>query len=58
MVCRQQVDQAEVREAAVRIERLALRDECAPRDGRATCLPARARDKRSRDMNDVMAALR
>ncbi|HUR89133.1 MAG TPA: hypothetical protein VMZ74_08605 [Ramlibacter sp.] len=39
MVCKQQVLKAEIREAAVQAERIALRDDCAPRAGRATCLP-------------------
>ena len=39
MLCRQQVLKAEIREAAVQAERIALRDDCAPRNGRATCLP-------------------
>jgi hypothetical protein len=43
LLCRQQVEKAEIREAAVRAERVALRDECAPRDGRATCMPGSAR---------------
>ena len=43
MVCRQQVEKAEMREAQLRVERYAMRDECAPRNGRATCLPANAR---------------
>lgn len=42
MLCKQQVDRAQAREAALRAERVALRDNCAPRDGRATCLPAPA----------------
>lgn len=40
LLCRQQVEKAEVREAMLRAERVAAMDECAPKDGRATCLPA------------------
>ena len=58
LVCQQQVQKAAVRDAAVRAQRLALRDECAPRAGHATCLPERAQDRRTRELNDVMAALR
>jgi hypothetical protein len=58
LVCQQQVQKAEIRDAALRAERIALRDDCAPRDGRATCLPAPPRDRRARDMNEVMSALR
>ena len=58
LVCQQQVQKAEVRDAAVRAQRLALRDECAPQRGHATCLPERRQDRRARDLNDVMSALR
>jgi hypothetical protein len=58
MLCRQQVEKAELREAQVRMERLALRDECAPKNGRATCMPANAEPRRVADANAVMAALR
>lgn len=39
MLCQQQVDKAQVREAALRVERVAAQDECAPKNGRATCMP-------------------
>jgi hypothetical protein len=42
LLCSQQVQKAEVREAMLRAERIAMRDACAPRDGRATCMPAQA----------------
>ena len=58
MLCRQQVEKAEIRVAAARAERVALRDECAPSNGRATCMPAPLQARRAREMNDVMAALR
>jgi hypothetical protein len=58
MLCRQQVEKAELREAQVRMERLALRDECAPKNGRATCMPPNAEPRRVADANAVMAALR
>jgi hypothetical protein len=60
MLCSQQVQKAETREAELRVARAAMRDDCAPRDGRATCLPAMAGDqaRRDRDINAVMAALR
>jgi len=57
MLCSQQVEKAEVRDAAIRAERIAMRDDCAPRNGRATCLPS-AQARSTREMNDVMAALR
>ena len=41
LLCQQAVDRALVREAALQAQRLALLDECAPRNGRATCLPTR-----------------
>lgn len=59
MLCSQQVQKAEVRESALRMARVAMRDDCAPRDGRATCVPAvSAQARRDADMNAVMAALR
>jgi hypothetical protein len=58
LVCQQQVQKAETRDAAIRAQRLALMDECAPRNGRATCMPERARDRRTRELDDVMSALR
>ena len=58
MLCSQQVQKAELRDAQVRAERIALRDECAPRNGHATCLPADTQAKRQAEMNAVMAALR
>lgn len=42
MLCQQQVDKAQVREAALRIERVVAQDECAPRNGHATCMPVMA----------------
>lgn len=38
MVCSRQVELANARESAVRAERVALRDDCAPRQGHATCM--------------------
>lgn len=58
LVCQQQVQKAEIRDAAVRAQRLALRDECAPRAGHATCLPPQPRERRARELDDVMSALR
>ena len=59
MLCSQQVEKAEIRVAAARAERIAMRDECAPRDGRATCMPQPSQpSRRAGDMNDVMASLR
>jgi hypothetical protein len=58
MLCQQQVEKAEIRDAQVRIERFALRDECAPRDGRATCPPPATQPRNVGDANAVMAALR
>lgn len=60
MVCRQQVDRAEVREAQLRAERIALRDECAPRNGRATCMPqpANPQPPTAGDAGTMMSALR
>lgn len=61
MLCSQQVSKAEAREAELRMARIALRDECAPKNGRATCLPAlpvSEQARRERDLNAVMAALR
>ena len=40
MLCQDQVRKAEVRDAQVRAQNVALRDDCAPRQGRATCLRA------------------
>jgi hypothetical protein len=57
MLCSDQVAKAQVREAAVRAERIALRDDCAPRNGRATCLPPMPQ-RGARELNDVMAAMR
>jgi hypothetical protein len=58
LVCDQQVQKAAVRDAAVRAERFAMRDDCAPQGGRATCLPAQPRDRRARQLDDVMSAMR
>jgi hypothetical protein len=58
LLCQQQVDKAEVREATLRAERLAMRDECAPKDGRATCMPPGLQPRAANDVNAVMAALR
>lgn len=58
MLCSQQVQKAEIRDAEVRLARAALRDECAPRNGQATCLAADAQARRQADLNAVMAALR
>jgi len=58
LLCRQQVDKAQVREATLRAERIALIDACAPRNGRATCLPANTRRPPAADVNAVMAAMR
>ena len=58
MLCREQVQRAEARDAAVRAERFALRDDCAPRDGRASCMPADAQARRAADLNAVTSALR
>jgi hypothetical protein len=57
MLCQQQVDKAQVREAALRVERLAMQDECAPKDGRATCMPDMPQ-RPATDANALMAALR
>lgn len=57
MLCQQQVDKAQVREAALRVERVAAQDDCAPKDGRATCLPSLPQ-RPAPDVNAVMAALR
>jgi hypothetical protein len=57
MLCQQQVDNAQARQAVLRVERFAAQDECAPRNGRATCMPADLQ-KRAADVNTVMAALR
>lgn len=58
MLCQQQVDKAQVRDAAVRTEHLAMQDVCAPRNGRATCLPTDQQGRTGTEMNGVMAALR
>lgn len=58
MLCQDQVQKAETRHAAVRAERLALRDDCAPRDGRASCMPADRSRSTSLDANGLMSALR
>ena len=60
MLCSQQVQKAESREAELRVARIAMRDDCAPVNGHATCLPAAAaaRARREADTNAVMAALR
>ena len=58
MLCSQQVQKAEVREAELRMARLALRDDCAPKNGHATCLPGGAAAKAAADAHAVMAALR
>jgi hypothetical protein len=58
MLCQQQVDKAEVREAVLRAERIALQDSCAPKNGRATCMPADLQRRAGTDVNAVMAALR
>ena len=57
MLCQQQVDNAQARAAVLRVERFAAQDECAPRNGRATCMPADLQ-RRAADVNAVMAALR
>ena len=43
MLCQDQVRKAEMRDAQVRAERVAVRDDCAPRSGRATCSPGMLR---------------
>jgi hypothetical protein len=58
MLCQQQVDKAQVREAALRVERMAAQDACAPKNGRATCMPADLQKRATNDVNAVMAALR
>jgi hypothetical protein len=58
MLCSQQVQKAEIREAQLRAERIALRDDCAPRNGRATCMPRTAQLQPAGDANAMMAALR
>lgn len=58
MLCSDQVQKAELRDAAVRAERLALRDDCAPRNGRASCLPLDAQARRVTDRHAVTSALR
>lgn len=58
MLCSQQVQKAESRDAAVRVARMAMRDDCAPRDGRATCVPGGMQSRRTADVNAVMSALR
>ena len=58
MLCSQQVQKAEAREAVLRMARAEMRDECAPRNGHATCLPGSAKAKRDADLNAVMAVLR
>ena len=57
MLCSDQVQKAEVRDAAMRAERLAMRDDCAPFDGRASCLPVDGR-ARAVDANGLMSTLR
>lgn len=58
LLCSRQVEKAEVREAALRAQRVAMTDECAPRNGRATCMPANTRRPPQPDVNAVMQALR
>ena len=58
MLCSDQVQKAQARDAMVRAERVALRDDCAPRGGRAGCLPPDAQARRAADLNAVMSALR
>jgi hypothetical protein len=58
LLCSQQVQKAEVREAELRMARIAMHDECAPRNGRATCLPGGAQARRQADLDAVMSALR
>ena len=43
LLCQRQVDQAQLREAALRTERVAMADACAPKNGRATCMPGPSR---------------
>jgi hypothetical protein len=42
----------------LRAERIALQDSCAPKNGRATCMPADLQRRAGTDVNAVMAALR
>jgi hypothetical protein len=58
MLCGQQVAKAEQREAQLRVERYALRDDCAPRNGRATCLPVVQRGPAQPDADRVLSAAR
>jgi hypothetical protein len=58
MLCSQQVAKAELREAQLRSARYAMRDECAPKNGRATCMPAGVQPRTVADADSVMSALR
>ena len=58
MLCSTQVQRAQAREEGLRAERIALQDQCAPRNGRATCAPPDARARRADELDAVMAALR
>lgn len=57
MLCQQQVDKAQVREAALHAERVAAQDACAPKNGRATCMPADLQRRAARDAHDVNAVM-
>jgi hypothetical protein len=58
MLCLDQVQKAETRDAALRAERVASRDDCAPRDGRASCLPVDVQRRLPVDGGGLMSALR
>ena len=58
LLCSQQVEKAEAREAGLRMARIAMHDDCAPRGGRATCMAPDAQARRDADVKAVMAVLR
>jgi hypothetical protein len=61
MLCSQQVRKAEVRDAELRVARVQMRDDCAPANGHATCMPALRLDEQARrqaETNAVIAAFR
>jgi hypothetical protein len=58
LLCSQQVEKAQVRDAVLHAQRTAMIDACAPKNGRATCLPANTRRPPAADVNAVMDAMR
>lgn len=58
MLCSQQVEKAQVREAELRVARVAARDDCAPVNGHASCMPVDLAARRAAETDAVMAALR